>query len=200
MLLTQEHITIARRKVRNARISINHELQITVVIPLWYREKDLHQLIAEKQKWIEKQLVHFRQEQKYIPRLGDGEILYLGDTIRPEFDVADKKLLQSWYLAKARELYEVRIKALASEYGFTYSKLTLRNQKTRWGSCSKKKNISLNWKLIKTPLYVIDYVILHELTHTQYFDHSKSFWQKLEQVCPEYKTALHWLKKYGRYL
>ncbi|MFI5264435.1 MAG: M48 family metallopeptidase [Candidatus Kapaibacterium sp.] len=195
-----EQYFISRRRVKNARISVNHELHVKVVIPLWYKEKDVAQLFAEKRHWIEKQLVHFAKAQKNIPRLEEGEILYLGERINPGFDVGDKKLLQLWYLEKARELYTGRINALSAEHGFTYSKLTLRNQKTRWGSCSKKKNISLNWKLIKTPLYVIDYVILHELTHTQFFDHSRSFWQKLEQVCPDYKQALAWLKKYGRYL
>ncbi|MFI5263265.1 MAG: M48 family metallopeptidase [Candidatus Kapaibacterium sp.] len=197
---TTEQYFISRRKVKNARISVNHELHVKVVIPLWYREKDVAQLFAEKRKWIEKQLIHFAKAQKDIPRLDEGEILYLGERIRPGFDVRDKKVLQQWYLEKARELYTIRIHNLSTEHEFTYHKLTLRNQKTRWGSCSKRKNISLNWKLIKTPISVIDYVILHELTHTQYFDHSKSFWHKLEQVCPDYKQALAWLKQYGRYL
>jgi len=200
MIFNNGQYTIARRRVRNARISVNHELQVKIVIPLWYKETDLQQLIAEKQKWIEKQLIHFTLAKKDIPQLGMGEILYLGEGINPGFDVTDTLQLHHWYQTVAQEIFGVRIKALAAEYGFRFSKLTLRNQKTRWGSCSKKKYISLNWKLIKAPLAVIDYVILHELTHTQVFDHSKSFWLKLEQVCPDYKQAVQWLKKYGRYL
>jgi predicted metal-dependent hydrolase len=200
MINNTEHYTIARRRVKNARISVNHELQVKVVIPLWYKEKDLVQLFAEKRKWIEKQLIHFAESQKNIPQLAPGEILYLGESFNPGFDISDRLLLQKWYVAKALELFDKRIEILSTQHGFTYNRLTLRNQKTRWGSCSKKKNISLNWKLIKTPLQVIDYVILHELTHTEFFDHSKSFWQKLSQICPEYKQSLAWLKKYGRYL
>jgi predicted metal-dependent hydrolase len=200
MPIHSDNFTVARRRVKNARISINHELEIKVVIPLWYKERDLKQLIAEKQKWIEKQLVYFREEQKYIPLLNPGEILYLGQAINPGFDTADRLQLDHWYKKAAKEIYHARIGKLAAEHGFAYNKLTLRSQKTRWGSCSKKKNISLNWKLIKAPLSVIDYVILHELTHTQYFDHSKSFWQKLSLVCPDHKQRIQWLKKYGRYL
>jgi len=200
MTINNEQFTVTRRRVKNARISVNHELQVKVVIPLWYKEKDLKQLIAEKHKWIEKQLVHFAESQKDIPQLNPAEILYLGKGFNPGFDVSDRLLLQKWYGKQALELYDERIKILSAKHGFTYNKLTLRNQKTRWGSCSKKKNISINWKLIKTPLAVIDYVILHELTHTEFFDHSKSFWQKLWEVCPDYKNALSWLKKYGRYL
>ncbi len=186
--------------MKNARISVNHELQVKVVIPLWYKEKDVSHLLAEKQKWIQKQLAHFTEAQKDLIPLGEGEILYLGEAFNPGFDITNQLHLKKWYLEKATALYTIRIQALATEHGFTYNKLTLRNQKTRWGSCSKKKNISLNWKLIKTPLHVIDYVILHELTHTQFFDHSKSFWQKLAQVCPDYKESLGWLKRYGKYL
>ena len=67
MINNTEKFTIARRRVKNARISVNHELQVKVVIPLWYKEKDLKQLFAEKQKWIEKQLIHFAESQKDIP-------------------------------------------------------------------------------------------------------------------------------------
>ncbi len=175
-------------------------MQVKVVIPLWYKEKDLAQLFTEKQKWIRKQLAHFAESQKDVPHLNPGEILYLGEMFNPGFDVTDRLKLRKWYEGKALELYHARIQFLAAEHGFTYNKLTLRNQKTRWGSCSKKKNISLNRKLIKAPMYVIDYVVLHELTHTIFFDHSKKFWQKLSEVCPSYKQSLMWLKKYGRYL
>jgi len=200
VIINPEQYNIARRHVKNARISVNHELQVKVVVPLWYKEKDLQQLVVEKQKWIQKQLAHFAESKKDVPQLNPNEILYLGKGFDPGFDVTDRHMLHKWYLGKALELYHSRIKMLSVKHGYFYNKLTLRNQKTRWGSCSKMKNISLNWKLIKAPLQVIDYVILHELTHTQFFAHSKTFWQKLSQVCPDYKGALAWLKKYGGYL
>ncbi|MEP7235850.1 MAG: SprT family zinc-dependent metalloprotease [Ignavibacteriota bacterium] len=200
MILNPESYSITRRQVRNARISINHEMQIKITIPLWYREREVMQLLKEKQPWIEKQLIHFEKEKKNVILPRDGEILFLGESIIPGFDCTDPKQLHNFYISRAREEFGMWTLRLAEEHGFTFSKLTIRNQKTRWGSCSKKKNISLNWKLIKTPPHVMEYVILHELTHTQYFDHSLSFWKRLEEVCPDYKIALNWLKKHGRYL
>jgi predicted metal-dependent hydrolase len=192
--------TIARRRVKNARVSVNHELQIKIIIPLWYREKDLQQLLTEKQNWIQKQLYHFSKANEDRIKLAPDEILYLGEIIKPEFYPGNKIYLQKWYLERAHNLFAARIQELSAMHGFIYNKLSIRNQKTRWGSCSKKKNISLNWKLIKAQICVIDYLILHELTHTIFFDHSKAFWQKVAKICPQYKEASAWLKKYGRYL
>jgi predicted metal-dependent hydrolase len=67
------------------------------------------------------------------------------------------------------------------------------NQKTVWGNCSKKQNISLNWQLIHAPHFVIDYVILHELLHTRYMSHNQAFWRSMLRLCERYKDAIKWL-------
>jgi predicted metal-dependent hydrolase len=78
--------------------------------------------------------------------------------------------------------------------------VTVRNQRTRWGSCSRRGTISLNWRLIQTPPFVSDYIILHELMHLREMNHSPRFWRQVETVCPGYRTAEEWLKPHASLL
>jgi predicted metal-dependent hydrolase len=89
---------------------------------------------------------------------------------------------------------------LAAQFGFTVKRITVRDQRTRWGSCSARKTISLNWRLVQTPPYVVDYIILHELAHTRHMNHSAEFWAEVARVCPDYPAAEAWLKQFGRQL
>jgi predicted metal-dependent hydrolase len=75
--------------------------------------------------------------------------------------------------------------------------MSIREQKTRWGSCSKKGNLNFNWKLIMSPPWVIDYVVIHEICHLRHLNHSKEYWALVEYYMPEYKSAREWLKKNG---
>jgi predicted metal-dependent hydrolase len=98
-----------------------------------------------------------------------------------------------WTLA-ARELPALVFK-LAVANGLPVRRVTVRNQKSRWGSCSRAGTISLNWRLVQTPEFVRDYIILHELAHLKEMNHSKRFWKEVARLCPEYKTAENWLKR-----
>jgi hypothetical protein len=86
---------------------------------------------------------------------------------------------------------------LAARHGLTVRRITVRNQKSRWGSCSRCGTISLNWRLIQTPAFVSDYICLHELVHLRQMNHSPGFWREMERVCPDYRTARHWLKEHS---
>ena len=86
---------------------------------------------------------------------------------------------------------------LAKRHGFTPGRVSIRNQKTRWGSCSSTGAISLNWRLLQVPVFVRDYVILHELVHLDHLDHSTRFWERLAKACPNHKAAEAWLKLRG---
>ena len=192
--------TIIRRRVKHARISINPASEVRIVIPLYYRQRDLEKLLEEKEKWIAKQLAHFAKERENIIALKPGEILFFGEIRKVDFDTSSALRLKRWYMEQANEYFSKRITEIAFHYGFTFNKMTVRGQKTRWGSCSRKKNISLNWKLMKAPPFIIDYLIIHELTHTQIFNHSKAFWAKVSGIMPDYKKAEAWLKKHGKHL
>jgi predicted metal-dependent hydrolase len=101
---------------------------------------------------------------------------------------------------KARGFLPKRLEFLAAKHGFSYGKVSLRNQKTRWGSCSAADNISLNIALVTLPVHLIDYVLLHELTHTVHKDHSADFWAKLAEICPDAKKHRKELHKYSSLL
>ena len=99
-----------------------------------------------------------------------------------------------WKLAK-KELSK-RTLELAKLHEITVQRITVRNQRSRWGSCSRRGTISLNWRLIQTPAHVQDYIILHELMHRREANHSKRYWQQVAAACPDYKVAEKWLKQY----
>ena len=86
---------------------------------------------------------------------------------------------------------------MASLHQVTLSRVAVRNQRSRWGSCSAKKTVSLNWRLIQTPPFVLDYIILHELMHLREMNHSRRFWTQVEKVCPDYLQAEKWLNHHS---
>lgn len=88
-----------------------------------------------------------------------------------------------------------RVAELAAQHQIVVSRVSVRNQRSRWGSCSRRGTISLNWRLIQTPLHVRDYIILHELMHRREMNHSARFWREVEKVCPDFKLAERWLKQ-----
>jgi predicted metal-dependent hydrolase len=92
-----------------------------------------------------------------------------------------------------------RVHELAALHGIRVSRVSVRNQRTRWGSCSTAGLISLNWKLVQTPESVRDYVILHELAHRRHPDHSARFWAEVEWLCPGFEEAETWLRTEGRH-
>jgi predicted metal-dependent hydrolase len=90
-----------------------------------------------------------------------------------------------------------RVLELAARHGLTVRRVTVRSQKSRWGSCSRRGTISLNWRLIQTPAFVSDYICLHELMHLRQMNHSPGFWREVECACPDYRTAKRWLKEHS---
>lgn len=90
-----------------------------------------------------------------------------------------------------------RTLALAAAHGLTVRRVTVRNQRSRWGSCSRAGTISLNWRLIQAPEMVRDYIILHELMHLREMNHSPRFWRHVAEVCPQFEDAERWLKQHG---
>jgi predicted metal-dependent hydrolase len=95
---------------------------------------------------------------------------------------------------RAMEFFRDRVFELAASKGFTVRRVAVRNQRTRWGSCSRLGTISLNWRLIQTPPSVQDYIILHELAHLREMNHSRRFWREVEALCPNFRAAESWLK------
>jgi predicted metal-dependent hydrolase len=116
----------------------------------------------------------------------------LAEDLRPTIEGHLRRLAE-------REL-PLRVMAFAARQQLTVRRVTVRNQRSRWGSCSRRATISLNWRLIQTPPFVCDYIILHELMHLREMNHSSRFWRQVETVCPDYRVAEQWLKQHSRLL
>lgn len=128
-------------------------------------------------------------------RRSGGEII----VALPDDRTGDIRLpLTRWYIARAKELIPLRVAELNRNCGFVYAGVTVRNQKTRWGSCSRHGKLSFNWRLLILPTFVADYLIFHELAHLSQLNHSKRFWAIVSRICPFYTEAERWLRRNGR--
>ena len=108
-----------------------------------------------------------------------------------------KRALEVLYRRKAREAFEQRTKHYAREMGVEYEEIELRNQRTRWGSCSTSGTLSLNWRLTMAPSEIVDYVVIHELAHLREPNHDKAFWALVAKHDPEYEAHAQWLNDHG---
>lgn len=108
-----------------------------------------------------------------------------------------KRRLVEWYKKEARSKYKERVEHYRKKLGVSYNKIFIRDQKTRWGSCSSKGNLNFNWRLIMAPLSIMDYIVVHELVHLIHPNHSRDFWKLVESVIPDYKEKKQWLRVNG---
>jgi len=113
-----------------------------------------------------------------------------GDDIRP--------LLARWIRRQAERLIPARVNELSAPWGLAYTRVAVRDQRTRWGSCSRKGTLSFNWRLLILPPDVADYLIYHELAHLRHMNHSARFWQLVQTMCPSFRDAERWLRRNGR--
>jgi len=208
---------IERRRVKHARITVSWDSQVRVIVPVTFSRVEIDILVEQKSKWIQKQLDYFRGKENSQVELNHDEILFLGEVYRFQFlpelrgrtVIEDKEkiissgralledgALERWYRKVAKRTITRRLAHFASKYEFEYNRVCIRGQRTRWGSCSTKGNLSFNWRLIQAPLFIIDYIIVHELVHTMIMKHSKAFWMKVGSICPDYKQAVEWLKHF----
>jgi predicted metal-dependent hydrolase len=103
-------------------------------------------------------------------------------------------------MAKALVELPARLRELAAQHGLAVARVSVRNQRSRWGSCGRDGHICLNWRLVRMPDWVRDYVLLHELMHLRRMDHSPAYWKLVEEACPQYDKARAWLRAHGRTL
>jgi predicted metal-dependent hydrolase len=209
---------IIRRKVKHIRISVNKDKEVKVIIPMRYPMTELGKVLEKRLDWIKKKLAHFENLKNNFFKLEENEILYLNEKyvfkpvpelknkvrinsedmeIYSGVNLLNKKIQIAWLKLEARRIIEERIKLINVGGLYKYRKIFIRDQKTKWGNCSGRKNISFNWRLVKAPLDVIDYLVAHEFTHLLEMNHSKMFWYKLSLVCPDYYGPNRWLKKNG---
>lgn len=214
---TVRDFKIEKRKVRFARITVHDESYVEMIIPLKFSQGQIDLLIKDKTKWIQKQLDYFRKKKETSVKPKSGEIMFLGkiykfklipeldreckidddaNTLSTGLDLMTAEVLDKWYKNEAKRIINERLKYLTTKHRFSYNRVFIRAQKTLWGSCSANNNLSFNWKLIQTPLFILDYIVIHELIHTVIFNHTKEYWDKVASICPDYKKANKWLKDF----
>lgn len=111
-----------------------------------------------------------------------------------------REILEKWYKMKARTVFTQKLDSWSKILGVKFNQFRLKEQKTRWGSCSSLGNINLNWRAIMAPEAVIDYLVIHELAHLKYLNHSKEFWEFVSRFCPEHQKHRKWLREHGQSL
>jgi predicted metal-dependent hydrolase len=139
----------------------------------------------------------FRGEKTTIvARVGSRTLGFADQIISFEGNVdGDVRPVVERHLRKLASIeFPPRVFQFAEQHGVGVRRVTVRDQKSRWGSCSPRGTVSLNWRLVQTPPFVSDYIILHELMHVRQMNHSARFWREVESVCPEFRVAERWLK------
>lgn len=175
-------IRIVRSRRKTISIQIDENLQLTVRAPLRMPDSAVRKFIEERADWIEKNMRKMTERQEALK-------------VEPE-DILTAEELRG--LAKeAAEYIPGRVFFYARLIGVSYGRITIRNQRTRWGSCSGAGNLNFNCLLMLTPPEITDYVVVHELCHRLEMNHSPRFWAEVERVLPDYRRRRKWLKDNG---
>lgn len=225
--LDLEGVSVPLKSIRKAAakryiLRLHRDGYIQITIPTSGNRKHAMQFVEKNRQWLreqwlqreagikEKAAERNKKEIFYKGKLEPVEIKTIhGQThasfAKESFPVDLRRLdlkqwLEAWLHFKAKEHLPNRVWTLALEHGFKYNKTTIRDQRTRWGSCSSNKTISLNWRLIQIPPRHCDYIVLHELNHLKHMDHSIRFWRSLEAICPWFRESEAWLKVNSKYL
>lgn len=177
-----ENIEIIRSRRKTITIEINRNLQVLVRVPYSTSNRDIQQLIKEKSSWIKKHMELIKREtdehrSEPVKKFTEKEIRQLAE--------------------QALRIIPERVAYYAPIIGVHVAKITIRNQVSRWGSCSSKGNLNFNCLLMLTPPDVIDYVVVHELCHRKELNHSAKFWSEVSRILPNYQVPKKWLKDNG---
>ena len=180
MAMNDYSVQIIRSRRKTLGIEIASPGVVLIRAPMRMPLYEIRKTVAEKQGWIEKHLAEAARreaEAEAVPRITAEEIN----------DLADRAL--AWF--------PPRVRAYAERIGVRFGRITIRNQKTRWGSCTSEGNLNFNCLLMLCPEEVRDYVIVHELCHRLEMNHSKRFWAEVEKQLPDYRQPRKWLKDNG---
>lgn len=214
-----ENYFIIKSKRKSLAIKIHNDAKVYILVPNFVERGEIAEFIRNHQDWIDKTLHNVKSSIALI-KLEEDEILFLGEKIKlipnPQIGkkiitniekktiqgdvekLKNKLFLVDYYKHISKKFIIGKAFEMASKNNFKISRVFIRDQRTKWGTCSGKGNLSFNLRLICCPEFIINYLIIHELCHTIEMNHSKNFWKTVEKYCPEYRTAEKWLKKYEK--
>lgn len=206
---------------RTIALIVEPDGSVTVRAPLRMSTKAIQGFVEKHTAWLEKKQAEILNAPTPIPAkqyLPGETFLYLGKeypleiisgqhkklTLDEHFKLAASAhknaelIFQNWYRKQALSIITERVKYFADQHQFHYAKVSITSARTRWGSCSSKGTLSFSWRLILTPLELVDYVVVHELAHTMHPNHSKRFWELVEKIMPDCKVRRRRLREYGQ--
>ncbi|GAC1412663.1 MAG: hypothetical protein NVSMB66_2320 [Candidatus Doudnabacteria bacterium] len=166
------------KKARNIRLAVYLDGRIVLTVPRNVSIKEAEKFFLSRKEWITEKQANFQKRESKL-RIGIGKN-----------DYAEQKVA-------ALRLAKERVEHFNKLYKFDYGVIRVRNQKSRWGSCSKKGNLTFNYRIVLLPTELADYIIVHELCHTKEFNHSARFWALVALEAPEYKKYMKELRKYS---
>lgn len=175
---TDYEITLIRSRRKSLAIEITPELQVVVRAPARMPVREINAFVQEKDDWIHAHLQQMAEKKQYRKQ------------------ALSKEELQE-LATQAMKLIPQKVHYYAQIIGVTYGRIAIRNQRTRWGSCSGKGNLNFNCLLLLMPEEVMDYVVVHELCHRKEMNHSARFWEEVEKILPDYRQRRKWLKDNG---
>lgn len=179
---TDYEITLIRSRRKSLAIEITPELQVVVRAPARMPVREINAFVQEKDDWIRAHLQRMAEKKRLQEQYREQAL--------------SKEELQE-LATQAMKLIPQKVHYYAQIIGVTYGRITIRNQRTRWGSCSGKGNLNFNCLLLLMPEEVLDYVVVHELCHRKEMNHSARFWEEVEKILPDYRQRRKWLKDNG---
>ena len=207
---------IVRRseRARRVRVTVDADRGVEVVLPRRALEREAPAAISELRPWIERRVRELDRVRATVAARGET-VPYLGHALRvvaqpgrsrvhrrgPELlapaGAQQTAALERWYRRRAGIEVSARLDRACALTGTSYSKLTIRGQRTRWASCSRNGAMSFNWRLLLAPEPILDYVVWHEVCHLEVMDHSRRFWSLLGSRWPDYRDHARWLRQHG---
>jgi predicted metal-dependent hydrolase len=209
------------RRARRYILRVRPDGSVRVTVPRGGSRSEALTFLEQQAAWIQRERARVRSTH-VKPRWTDGATMLLrGQQVTinvidagpgrrvcygersvpiPDDAIDLRPAIEADLRVVAREELGPRLSQLAASHGLTITGFTIRNQKSRWGSCSRRGRIALNFRLVQMPPAVSDYIVLHELMHLKQQNHSRRFWRLVESVCPDFRAAERWLKTDGRSL
>lgn len=211
---------------RNVRIHVDEQGEVTASVPLRFAARRIDPIVRERADWLHgvlqnmrrkandtivdvergdptrylgawlpTQVVRSARSRSRVEITGEGEESRI--VIEVPRDADAHEALLAWYRTEARRVFEARVGAWAVHLGLRTGKVSIREQRTRWGSCTHRGDLSFNWRLILAPGWVLDSIVVHELCHIEELNHSDAFWALLDERYPRHHEASEWLREHG---
>ena len=181
-------VSVIRSKRKTGFVIVNTDGSAELRIPLRTSDSAVNDMLEGRAQWIVDKHKEMVVKEKALKDL------------KPNLTDTQRALIEKRYKKAASDFFPLRVQHFEKIMGVRHKKIAIRDQKTRWGSCSSSGTLSFNWRLIMAPPEVLDYVVVHELAHFYHMDHSKAFWSTVESVLPDYETHRRSLNEHGQEL